>query len=169
MQDGKLHMLKEIDDVRHHHWVLCEHQKMTELAVEETNQALSCVGWDHFQLPHKKTKPYPWLQLSQGRLEEEMSTLSKARVARIRSLTDRGTPGSKAFFCDHFLRYWGAQSLMSWGKMMFATQTRSRISITIHLKGWWELMHVPSFSSELLILILASCCLGLLANHKLHN
>lgn len=101
-QDGKLHMLKKIDDVRHHHWVLCEHQKMTELAVEETNQALSCIGWDPFQLPHKKAKPYPWLQLSQGRLEEEMSTLSKARAARIRSLTERGTPGSKAFFLSLF-------------------------------------------------------------------
>lgn len=150
-------------------------RRWLELAVEETNQALSCVGWDPFQLPHKKTKPYPWLQLSQGRLEEEMSTLSKAREARIRPLTDRGTPGSNAFFCHHFLWYWGAlvgicyQSPMSWGKMLFATQTRPRISIKIHLKGWWEPMHVPSFSWEPLIIILASCYLGLLANHKLHN
>lgn len=103
------------------------------------NQSSSQLHWLRpFPTPFPlKDQPYLWLQLSQRRLGEEMSTFSKARAARIRwSLTEGGTPVSKTVFWYHFLWYWGAllgigyESLMSWGKMMSATQPRPRISIT---------------------------------------
>lgn len=92
----KLLVQKEIDHVRHHHWGLCGHLKLTELA-EENNQNLSCSSWvTSNALPRNRTKPHPWLHHSQRKQGRKMP-ITKAIAARPRSGMEGRTQSLKPF------------------------------------------------------------------------